>query len=405
MSQLPSISNAFVIPGASASETCASLLVGFVVDERQIAWGECVLHSAVSNPESQLNDATSILQEIIIPSLMGQPLVEVPRLMEQIDRMQHQVTLIMPVTVKTPPQRRSRRELFTSLLNPAEEIREVVERPLPPELRHGVSQALLSAAAAAQGISIVELAAEFYDLAPASSPLPIHLVFDDLPNPTDPALSRITAASYGLAVGDDPLKELGKDGIRLQNRVRQLKNRAVRHMDGGQPASSFLFNLKGGYGMMYQEKTGAVLGALFGLEQVVKPYTLRLVDPIIAADKQSQIEEMKKLQSYLRMRKMKTQLIGQTWIETAEDVHAFADNDCCIGVLLDMVQLGTVHQTIKLAQAARERNLDIILAGAVGNAAVHTAIALNPTLLVVGTADISTTADEIIRTLAWRGYQ
>jgi methylaspartate ammonia-lyase len=291
------------------------------------------------------------------------------------------------------------------LLNPAEEIQEVVEWPLPPELRNGVSQALLSAAAVAQDISVVDAAAKIYNLAPASSPIPIHLLFDDLPGPTHPALSRITAASYGLAVGDDSLKELGKDGIRLQNRIRQLKNRAVRHMNGSQQESGFMFDLKGGYGMMYQDKSGAILGALFGLEQVVKPYSLRLVDPIIAADKQSQIEEMKKLQSYMRMRKMKTQLIGQTWIETAEDIHAFADNVCCSGVLLDMAQLGTLHQTIKLAQAARDRKLDVILAGVTGSAAVHTAIALNPTLLAVGTADISTTAGEINRTLAWRAYK
>jgi hypothetical protein len=71
MSQLPTITNAFVIPGVSASESRASLWVGLVVDERQIAWGECVLHSAESNPESHLNDAIYILQEIIIPSLMG----------------------------------------------------------------------------------------------------------------------------------------------------------------------------------------------------------------------------------------------------------------------------------------------------------------------------------------------
>jgi NaMN:DMB phosphoribosyltransferase len=70
-----------------------------------------------------------------------------------------------------------------------------------------------------------------------------------------------------------------------------------------------------------------------------------------------------------------------------------------------MAQLGTLHQTIQLAQAARDRKLDVILAGVTGSAAVHTAIALNPTLLAVGTADISTTAGEINRTLAWRAYK
>jgi hypothetical protein len=359
MSQIPIITNALVMPGVSASDSRWSVLVGLVVDDRQIAWGECLFNSAESEQNGRLQDAIHILQEIIIPALMGQPLTNIAALMSQIDEMRHEVTIVKPITADTPPQKRSRRELFSSLLNPEEGIREVVERPLPPELRNGVSQALFSAAAIVQDISIVEAIARQYDLNPTRSPLPIHLVFDEVPNTADPALARITAASYGLTVGDgDPLAELGNNGVRLQNRVRQLKNRAASYVKNDNLGPSdqtigCLFDLKGGYGRLYEENSGQILGALYGLEQKVKGFSLRVVDPVIMDDRQSQIEAMKELKAFIRLRKMQTILIGRAGVETAEDIHALADNDCCDGVLLDMAQLGTLHRAIMLAMVAR----------------------------------------------------
>jgi methylaspartate ammonia-lyase len=407
MSHLPTITNALVMPGVSAVRSELSLLVGLVIDDRRIAWGECTF-AADSEQDGRLNESIHILQEIIIPALMGQPLGNVIALMEQIDQMRHDVTVVRPITAETPPPKRSRRELFTSLINPEQEIREVVERPLPPELRQGISQALFSAAALVEDSTIVEAVARIYSLQPAESPLPIHLIFDDLPNPDDPALAQITAASYGLTINDDdPVKELGSGGVRLQNRVRQLKNRVVRYLNNDYPAqqtTGFLFDLKGGYGMLYEQNTGHILGALNGLEQVVKPYPLRLVDPVIMDDRAGQMAIMKELQNFIRLRKMKTGLIARSWIETAEDIHALANNDCCGGVLLDMTQLGTLHHTVELALAAQERNLEVILTGVQGVAAVHTALALNPTLLAIKVGAVSAVSDEINRTLAWLAY-
>lgn len=397
------------MPGFSSTHSDRSVMVGLVINDQKIAWAECFFSSAESDQESQLKEVIYILQEDIIPSLMGQPLTNITALMEHIDQIKREVTVARPMTAETPPPKRSRRDLFTSLVNPEEEIREMVERPLPPKLRNGISQALFSASAIIKNNPIVETVAQLYGLMPAQSPLPVHLFFDELPNPTDPALALIPAASYGLTIGDDdPVKELGSSGIRFQNRVRQLKNRAARYIgDSDAPdrqEKGFLFDLKGGYGVLYKQKTGPILGALNGLEQVIKPYALRLVDPVILEDKQSQFEIMKSLQSFLRMRKMNTKLLSRAGINTAEDIHNLADNECCSGILLDMSQLGTLHQTIQLALTARERGLEVILAGVKGKAAVHTALALNPTLLAVGVGEVAAVLNEINRTLAWREF-
>jgi methylaspartate ammonia-lyase len=102
---------------------------------------------------------------------------------------------------------------------------------------------------------------------------------------------------------------------------------------------------------------------------------------------------------------MNVTLLAHAWIETAEDIGAFAQNDCCGGVLIDLSQMGTLHRSIELALAARQRGLEIILAGVTGKAAVHAALALNPTLLSVTTAGHPTTVNEIGRTLAWLEYK
>jgi methylaspartate ammonia-lyase len=410
MSHLPTITNALVLPGASADPNYQSLLAGLIIDGRRIGWGECRLQPGGSEHGSLLDENIHLLEELIIPALIGRPLENVVALMAGIDEIRQRVTISRAITAESPPQKRTRRELFTGLINPEQELREVVERPLPPELRFGVSQALFSAAATVEEQTIVETIARLYSVNPAKAALPIHLVFDDLPNANDPALERISAASYGLRIQEgQPLKELGQDGIRFQNRVRQLKNRVVHAADRFpnpyRKEPGFLFDLKGGFGRLYENNMGAILGTIFGLEQTVKPSMLRLVDPFILEERQSQIDIMRELAGLLRARKMKSRLIAGAWVETAADIYALADDGCCDGVLLDMTRLGTLHRTIELAQAARERGLEVILAGARGEAAVHTALALNPTLLAVGVGEAAAVSNEIGRTLAWLEYK
>ena len=88
-------------------------------------------------------------------------------------------------------------------------------------------------------------------------------------------------------------------------------------------------------------------------------------------------------------------------VDTAEAIHALADNACCGGVVLDMVRLGTLHQTIALAKVAKARGLEVVLSGVEGETAVQVAMALNPMLLAVGVGDVSAVADEMNRTVAW----
>jgi hypothetical protein len=174
MSQLPVITDALVMPGVSPTDSAWTLLVGLIIDGRQIAWGECTFAPADSDPDGRINEGIHILQEIIIPALIGQPLANVTALMSQVDEMRRAVTVVKAVTAETPPQKRSRRERFTSLLNPEQEIREIVERPLPPELRKGVSQALFSADDLIKNITIVETIAQLYSLEQAKSHPAIH---------------------------------------------------------------------------------------------------------------------------------------------------------------------------------------------------------------------------------------
>lgn len=428
MSELPLITNALVLPGISVEESSWSLQVGLVTSQNQIAWSECrfendpeqpaVLSYAhrpdnaglpnLTGPDFGPNEGAQLLQETIIPLLIGRSLNNLGPLMAEIDDLRREVTIIRPKTAETPPQKRSRRQLFTSLVNLDQEIRETVQLPLPPELRFGLSLALVEAAARVQGRTVVETLTEEFGLARAGKPLAVHLRFADLPNPNDPVLARITAASYGLEIGGgEALAEFGSGGIRLQNRVRQLTNRVKRYVpDGREPhETAFLFDLKGGLGRLYDFNSGQILGNIFGLEQTTKPFRLRLVDPLLAANRADQLRLMAELQGFLRLRQMRTTLLARVGVETAEDIQALADHKCCDGVVLDMRRLGTVRRTIELAAAARERGLEVVLAGVAGDTSVQIALALNPTLTAVSTKDVSAVGNEMNRVVSWLGVK
>ena len=180
MSQSPTITNALVIPGIIVADAGWSVVIGLVVDDEQVAWSgfEIGLDGGTEEPDLGLNDGIRLLQEQIIPLLIGRPLGNVRPFMTQLNEMVYEVEVVRSITADSPPQKLSRRELFSGLVNPGQEIREVVERPLPPEMRLGVSLALLSAAAMGRGETVVETLARLYGLEPAVGSLPVHLRFD-----------------------------------------------------------------------------------------------------------------------------------------------------------------------------------------------------------------------------------
>ena len=127
--------------------------------------------------------------------------------------------------------------------------------------------------------------------------------------------------------------------------------------------------------------------------------------------RQAQIEMMKKLREYVRLRKMSVQLVADEWANTLDDVRTFADAGAADMIQIKTPDLGGIHNAVEAVLACKAAGIGAFLGGSYAETdlsariSVHVALASGADLLMakpgMGVDEaISLTQNEMARTLA-----
>lgn len=423
MSKSPTITSILTVPGVSttgqdADRTLAQALeviqVGIVLDENQIAWGNCASASDDHIPNHpspfRANEGVATIETTIAPALIGQPLTGFRRLTTLLETLRETVTISKVIPLPDEPSTGiSRRDIITGFLASKEpsspkvmtEETRIVRR-LHPAILFGVSQALLTAVAMDRQLTMAEVIAEEFELARPMKAIDLQIPI--VRGQTLHLSDQITSLGYKIG-GSDPQKTLGPDCERLQRFVRQLRER-ITAADEHREITLHL-DVTGGLGQIYEGDTGKILGALHGLEQAGSPGLLRVQDPLITGDLDAQITEMKQLRNYLNMRRMSLRLVAGAHIYTVDDVRAFAQARAVHMISLVMPRFGTIQEVIMAIQACQANEIGVLLEGTPLIVAVQIALSASPDILVCppDSAAIAAINNEMARTLAWLAHK
>ena len=382
-----------------------------------IAWGTCEDYLVDDAPNFHfplsVDEGISTIEEQVVPILVGQKLTSFRASATMIESIRETVTISKPITqAAKQSQGFSRRAIITGFLSnsepdaaPALVEQHTVERPIHPTIRHGLSQALLSAVSMVRGMTMVEVIAEEFEL-----PLPSTAVALQMPIRRGQSLlihDQLAALAYAIS-GRDPEDSMGPNGERIQRFVRQLRERLVKagqhnqlaiHLDAG-----------GSLGKLYDNDAGKVLGALYGLEQAAAPCLIRVQDPLIMDERDAQIKVLGQLRDYLRMRRMSLQLVAGAKINTLADVRAFAQAEAAHMFHLVMPRLGTVQEVILAVQACQASGIGILLEGIPSAVTSQVALTAQPDILALppnwpDDSSVATLHNEMARLLSWLAHK
>lgn len=423
MNQAPVISRVLIVPGLPASTDGSlqnvnfqSISVGLIIDDARPVWGECVVDSrhqeagVYSSYDADL--AITALRQRVVPLLEGRSLDDFQALMASVDAFRETA-----VITRQPSEEQSgvisRRGFLTGKLQSDLSREQItVTRPFHPAIRYGVSQALLSALAWVRGQTLTEVIAAEYNLPLSLSPPSLHLDIgaDELTPDASILSNPIQSLGYSLS-GHNPRKQFGPNGERLQRFVRQLTN-LLDSVTEPSYCPALHLDVSGGLGQLFDNDAGRILGVLYGLEQVAKPYQLRVTDPVLLADPQMQRALMRQLMDYTRMRRLNLELAASKSINTLADVEAYVEAGAAHMLELSFSRLGSVHQVIQAIRTCHHRKVAVLLrdnfatAVATPPLACHVALAAQPALIAATwksreRQDLTVLYDEMARTLAW----
>jgi len=416
-----------VTPGfRRVREPAEAVSVGLVLNDGRVAWGDCVAvefsGKAGRDPVFRAQEGMVAIRRTVAPALRGRALTGFRELAAEVEALTESVEVERPLPKPEPGRELSRRELLKAparlLRSEPQTERVTVERRLHTALRYGLSQALLKAVALARGLTMVQVICDEWGLPLPSEPIPIHAQCGaNRYAGADKMIAR-RVASLPHSLVDNIPEHIGEDAIVLTRYARWLKAR-VQELGGPDYRPTIHLDVHGALGQIFGNNLGRVLGSLYALEQAVQPYPLRVECPVMMDSREAQIEAMKTLREYVRLRKMKVQLVADEWANTLDDIRAFVEAGAADVIQVKMPDLGSVHNSVEAVLACKAGGPSASLRTSVGaflggscaetdlsaRVSAHVALATRPDIIMakpgMGVDEgISIVHNEMARTLA-----
>jgi methylaspartate ammonia-lyase len=413
-------------PGFRAiREVAEAVSVGLVLDDGRVAWGDCVAVSYSGRggrePVFRTEHGLHSIQTTVVPFLQGRTLGSFRELAAQVDALTETVEETRPIPPPEPEAGEgvSRRALLTTPARvwqaargeasvPSQQV--AVEHRLHTAIRYGVSQALLQAVALARQVTMAEVIAQEWELPSPEMPIPIHAQSgaERYYHAEKMIVHRIASLPHGLV--DDIPRQMGLDGSEMTRYLRWLSRR-IAELGGEDYQPVIHLDLQGALGRIYDNQLGRVLGQLYSWQLAAQPYSLRIECPLLLESCEAQIEIMKTLREYLRLRKMRIQIVVDEWANTLEDIRAFLKAGAADMIQIKMPDLGSIHNAVEASLACRDAGVAAFLGGSYAETdlsartSVHVALACRSDLILAKPGlevdgAISLVQNEMNRTLA-----
>lgn len=313
-----------VTPGFKAIRQAGeSISVMIILEDGQIAWGDCaaVQYSGAGgrDPLFLAEDFIPVIEKYIKPVLVG----------KEADNFRELAKEMEAITVDG-------KRLHTAI-------------------RYGVSQALLDAVAKAHKKLICEEVADEYGLTVSEEMVPIFTQSGDNRYENSDKMIMKGAQILPHALINNVETKLGKDGSILKEYVAWLRDRIQELRPTEDYTPIMHIDVYGTIGQAFgDDNFVGMADYIADLEQVAKPFKLRIEGPMDAGEREKQMLCMKGLREEMDKRGINVELVADEWCNTLEDVIYFCDNKAGHMAQIKTPDLGGINNTIEAVLYCKE---------------------------------------------------
>lgn len=303
-----------------------AISVMLVLEDGQIAYGDCaaVQYSGAGgrDPLFLAEDFIPVIETEIKPMLVGQEADSFRRLAEMVDH----------------PEKAGKK--------------------FHTAIRYGVTQAILDAVAKAQHKMMCDVIAQEYGTSVSEKEIPIFTQSGDNRYENSDKMIIKQADILPHALINNVKTKLGEHGELLEEYVGWLRDRvlALRTREDYLPV--FHIDVYGTIGAAFgNDNYEAMADYLAKLEEIAKPFHLRIEGPMDVEDRELQMKALAELTRVVDERGIDVELVADEWCNTLEDIKYFADHKAGHMVQIKTPDLGGINNIAEAVLYCKEKGI------------------------------------------------
>jgi len=323
----------FMYLGAPATEgfskirqTGEAISIQLILEDGTVGYGDCaaVQYSGAGGRDHLFlaNDFIPFLEKNIVPLLIGEDVSTFRNLAEKYDRM------------------------------------EVNGKRLHTAIRYGLTQALLSATATANHLTMAEVIRKEYNITETEyKPVAIFAQSGDdrYINADKMIIKEADVLPHALI--NHVETKLGKDGSLLKEYVAWLRDRILKWRASENYKPVFHIDVYGTIGLAFNNNVDTMTTYLMELEEIAKPFAIRIEGPVDTGDREGTMVALRDITAELEKRGSKLEIVADEWCNTLEDIKYFADNKAGHMLQIKTPDLGGVNNVAEAILYCNEKNI------------------------------------------------
>lgn len=316
-----------VTPGfTSVRQSGESISVMIILEDYQVAHGDCaaVQYSGAGgrDPLFLAKDFIPIIEEYVKPQLIGKEANSFKGLCELIENIK------------------------------------VDEKRLHTAIRYGVTQAILDAVAKSSHKMMCQVIADEYNTEVADEIVPIFTQSGDSRYDNSDKMIIKEAQVLPHALINNVEGKLGLKGEKLEEYLAWLRDRIIKLRDDESYSPVIHIDVYGTIGVAFGNDNYEDMANYIGkLEQIAKPFKLRIEGPMDVEDREKQMLALKNLTATLDEKNIQVELVADEWCNTLEDIKYFADNKAGHMVQIKTPDLGGINNIVEAVLYCKEKGI------------------------------------------------
>lgn len=263
---------------------------------------------------------------------------------------------------------------LSSFRKNAEALDEVVinGQKLHTAIRYGISQALLSATAAARGLLMAEVICEEYGLPVIPKRVPVFAQSgDDRYNTADKMiLKAVDVLPHALI--NNVEEKLGFQGEKLKAYVEWLALRIKKLRANPAYRPDLHIDVYGTIGEIFSNDVKKIVEYLKTLEKAAGEFALYIEGPVDLGDRERQIEGLYAITEELNRSGCRVKIVADEWCNTYDDVRAFTDAKSCHMIQIKTPDLGGIHHIVESVLYCKQHGIEAYQGGTCNETDVST---------------------------------